>query len=133
VTVIDKIAWIRLEDGAVLSSRSRGKDVYYLPGGKRERGGESDIDTLVREIREELSVRIVTGTARYLGTFEAQAHGHPDGAVVRMTRYTADYDGVLRPDSEIEELVWLSYADRGRVSPVDQIIFDHLHEVGGLR
>lgn len=132
MTVIDKIAWIRLEDGAVLSSRSRGKDVYYLPGGKRERG-ESDIDTLVREIREELSVRIVAGTARYLGTFEAQAHGHPEGLLVRMTCYTADYDGVLRPDSEIEELVWLSYADRGRVSPVDQVIFDHLHETSGLR
>ena len=58
MTIIDKIAWIRLEDGAILSSRSRGKDVYYLPGGKRE-PGESDVDTLVREIREELSVAIV--------------------------------------------------------------------------
>ena len=38
MTIIDKIAWIRLEDGAILSSRSRGKDVYYLPGGKREPG-----------------------------------------------------------------------------------------------
>ncbi|GIH14065.1 NUDIX hydrolase [Rugosimonospora africana] len=130
--VIDKVAWIRLEDGAILSSRSRGKDVYYLPGGKRE-PGEDDIDTLVREVREELSVTIATGTARYLGTFEAQAHGHPDGTVVRMTCYTADYDGVLRPDSEIEELAWLSYADRGRVSPVDQVIFDHLRETAGLR
>ncbi|SCL72756.1 hypothetical protein GA0070606_6273 [Micromonospora citrea] len=36
MTVIDKIAWIRLENGAILSSRSRGKDVYHIPGGKRE-------------------------------------------------------------------------------------------------
>lgn len=35
---IDKIAWIHLENGAILSSRSRGKDVYYIPGGKREPG-----------------------------------------------------------------------------------------------
>jgi len=33
---IDKIAWIRLEEGRILSTRSRGKEVYYLPGGKRE-------------------------------------------------------------------------------------------------
>ena len=46
--VIDKIAWIHLDDGKILSTRSRGKDVYYLPGGKRE-PGETDLDTLVRE------------------------------------------------------------------------------------
>jgi hypothetical protein len=34
MTIIDKIAWIHLENGAILSSRSRGKDVYYIPGGK---------------------------------------------------------------------------------------------------
>ena len=34
--------------------------------------------------------------------------------------------------SEIAELAWLSYADRDRVSPVDQIIFDHLHGDGEL-
>jgi 8-oxo-dGTP diphosphatase len=132
VTVIDKIAWIRLEHGAILSSRSRGKDVYYLPGGKRE-PGESDLDTLAREIREELSVSIAADTAAPVGTFHAQAHGHPGGTVVRMTCYTADYRGILRPAAEIEEIVWLSYADRHRVSAVDQLIFDHLHRTAGLR
>lgn len=126
MTVIDKIAWIHLDAGAVLSTRSRGKEVYYLPGGKRE-PGETDMDTLVREIREELSVSIAVGTAAHLGTFHAQAHGHPDGTRVRMTCYTADHQGVLRPDGEIEEIAWLRFGDRDRVSPVDQIIFDHLH------
>ena len=132
MTIIDKIAWIRLEDGAILSSRSRGKDVYYLPGGKRE-PGESDLDTLVREIREELSVAIVPDSTEHVGTFHAQAHGHSEGTTVRMTCYSADYRGVLQPDNEIEEIVWLTYADRHRVAPVDQIIFDHLHEATRLR
>jgi len=132
MTIIDKIAWIRLEDGAILSSRSRGKDVYYLPGGKRE-PGESDIDTLVREIREELSVAIVPDTVEHVGIFHAQAHGNPEGTTVRMTCYSADYRGVLQPDNEIEEIVWLTYADRHRVAPVDQIIFDHLREATRLR
>jgi 8-oxo-dGTP diphosphatase len=129
---IDKIAWIHLQNGAILSTRSRGKDVYYIPGGKRE-PGESDIDTLVREIREELSVAIVVDSAAHAGTFHAQAHGYPDGTVVRMTCYTADYRGVLRAASEIEEIVWLTYSDRHRVPPVDQIIFDHLYQTTRLR
>jgi 8-oxo-dGTP diphosphatase len=100
MTVIDKIAWIRLEDGAILSSRSRGKDVYYLPGGKRE-PGEGDIDTLVREVQEELSVAIIPDSAQHVGVFQAQAHGHPDGTIVRRTCYTtADYQGTLQPDSQ---------------------------------
>jgi 8-oxo-dGTP diphosphatase len=66
MSLIDKIAWIRLEGGAILSSRSRGKDVEYLPGGKRE-PGESDIDTLVGEMHEELSVAIVPDTIEHVG------------------------------------------------------------------
>jgi hypothetical protein len=67
------------------------------------------------------------------GTFQAQAHGHAVGVPVRMTCYTADYQGTLTASSEIDELAWLTYADRDRVSPVDQLIFDHLHGNGQLR
>ncbi|BAL88850.1 putative NUDIX hydrolase [Actinoplanes missouriensis 431] len=129
--MIDKVAWIHLKDGAILSTRSIGKDVYYLPGGKRE-PGESDIDTLIREINEELDVIIVADSATHAGTFHAQAHGHPDGIMVRMTCYTAEYRGELRPNSEIEEIAWLTYANRHQVSAVDQIIFDQLHQKAKL-
>ncbi|TWP50929.1 NUDIX domain-containing protein [Lentzea tibetensis] len=129
--MIDKVAWIHLVDGEVLGTRSHGKDTYYLPGGKRE-PGESDVDTLVREIREELSVRIDPATAEHLGTFEAQAHGRADGTIVRMTCYTARHSGELAPANEIAELAWLTLADLDRVSPVDRIIFAHLHEQGVL-
>jgi 8-oxo-dGTP diphosphatase len=130
-TTVDKIAWIRLDGGKILSTRSRGKDVYYIPGGKRG-PGETDLDTLVREIEEELAVAIDPATARHIGTFRAQAHGHASGVTVQMTCYTADHQGTPVPSSEIDEVVWLVYRDRDRVSPVDQIIFDHLHQAGLL-
>ena len=129
--LIDKIAWIRLEGGRILSTRSKGKDVYYIPGGKRE-GRETDLETLAREIREELSVDILPKTARLYGVFEAQAHGHAEGVIVRMTCYTADFRGELKPDSEIAEMVWLTTADIGSVSPVDKLIFADLQAKGLL-
>ncbi|MEV1015314.1 NUDIX domain-containing protein [Micromonospora sp. NPDC049801] len=129
---IDKVAWILIEDGRVLSTRSQGKDVWYLPGGKRE-PGESDLETLRREIGEELSVEVEVRGATHLGTFTAQAHGHAAGVAVRMTCYRAGYRGRLRPASEIAEMAWLGYADRHRTSPVDQLIFDHLSAADLLR
>lgn len=126
MATIDKLAWVRVEGRRVLSARSRGKDVYFLPGGKRE-PGESDEEALIREVREELSVALNSDTLRPLHVFEAQAHGQPEGVVVRMTCFTGEYEGELRPAAEIEEVAWLSYADRPRVSLVGQIIFDWLH------
>ncbi|SET20968.1 NUDIX hydrolase [Stigmatella erecta] len=130
-TTIDKIAWLHVVNGRVLSARSKGKDIYYLPGGKRD-PGETDIDTLAREVEEELSVRIKPETVSHFGTFEAQAHGKSEGVQVKMTCYLADFEGELSPASEIAELVWLTYADRARVSAVSQLIFDTLHEMKRL-
>jgi len=129
--VIDKIAWLHLVDGRILSTRSRGKDVYYLPGGKRE-PGETDAETLIREVREEVDVEIKPESIEPAGVFEAQADGKASGVVVRMTCFTASYTGTLKASSEIEEITWLGYADREKVSAVDKLIFDHLHNAGQL-
>ena len=127
--LIDKIAFIHIKDKKMLSTRSKGKDVFYIPGGKRE-AGESDIDTLVREIKEELSVDIIRESAEYLGTYSAQAHGHAEGITVQMTCYRAEFSGELAPASEIEEMVWLTCDDLDKVSPVDKIIMADLQRKG---
>ena len=123
--IIDKIAWLHLHNGQVLSTRSHGKDRYYFPGGKRE-AGETDAQTLLREIEEELTVVLDSASFVHVGIFEAPAHGHPAGVLVRMTCYYARYTGTLQPAAEIAEVVWLSYRHRPQVSAVDQLIFDWL-------
>ncbi|WP_330230860.1 NUDIX domain-containing protein [Nocardia sp. NBC_00508] len=129
--LIDTVAWVRIEDGRILCARPRGKDVFYIPGGKRE-GGETDIQTLVREIEEELAVALLPETVAHVGTYEA-AHGPASAAVVRMSCYTADYRGTLSASSEIEEVAWFRYADRVLVPLVDQLLFDDLVHAGLLR
>lgn len=128
---IDKIAFIYLKDGKILSTLSKGKDTYYIPGGKRE-NGESDEETLIRECKEELTIDIKRNSIKYYGTFEAQAHGKSEGVLVKMTCYTADFDGNLEANSEIQEIRWLDYNDLNKISPVDKLIFADLYEKGLL-
>jgi len=131
MNIIDKVAYLHLIEGRILSTRSKGKDKYYIPGGKRE-GNESDLETLYREVKEELSVDIIPESAQLYGIFEAQAHGKAEGVIVRMICYTADFVGQLQADSEIAEIVWLNYKDINNVSPVDKLIFEDLRLKGLL-
>ena len=127
---IDKIAFLYLKDGKILSTLSKGKDTYYIPGGKRE-GNETDEETLVRECKEELTIDINEDTIKYYGTFEAQAHGKAEGILVKMTCYMADFDGELKADSEIQEIKWLDYSNLDvKISPVDTLIFKDLYDKG---
>ena len=129
--LIDTVAWIHLRDGRVLGTRSRGKELFFVPGGKRH-PGESDLDTLVREAKEELTVALTRATARHFGTYEAAAAPGAPLPRVRMACYTAEFVGELTPSAEIEELTWLSYADRDRTPPVDRLVFDELLARGWL-
>ncbi|WP_330173801.1 NUDIX domain-containing protein [Streptomyces sp. NBC_01498] len=129
--LIDTVAWVRVERGRILCARSRGKDVFYIPGGKRE-GAETDLETLLREVGEEIDVAVLPATAVHLGTYEAQAHDRPEGDLVRMSCYSGDYTGTPAASNEIEEIRWLGYADRDRVAPVDQLLFDDLRASGEL-
>ena len=124
-TYIDKLAFIELRDRKVLETKSRGKDTWYIPGGKRDEG-ESDSDALIREVREELSVDIDPATIAHYGTFEAPAHGKPEGTVVRMTCYQAKYSGELKPSAEVELMDWFDYSKKDLTSAVDNLIFDDL-------
>ena len=126
-TYIDKLAFIELRGRKVLETKSRGKDTWYIPGGKRD-GDETDQQALIREIKEELSVDIDPATIVHYGTFEAQADGKPEGTVVRMTCYLAKYSGELSPSAEVEHMDWLDYSKKSLVSPVDKLIFDDLKE-----
>ncbi len=118
---VDKIAFIQTENGKILSTKSKGKDKYYIPGGKRELG-ETDEQTLIREISEELSVNIIPKSMEYVGTFKAQSDGQKKGIIVKMTCYKAKYSGVLKANSEIEEIKWLNFGDLDIISEVDKKI-----------
>jgi hypothetical protein len=124
---VDAIAWVHVRDRRLLVVRAKGKDRFYLPGGKRE-SGESDAAALSREVREELGVDLRHETLRLSTVIVDTAHGYADGRQVRMACYTAEHVGTPAANGEIAELAWLSHRDGGRCAPAARRVLDELHE-----
>ncbi|MFF5144738.1 hypothetical protein ACFY6U_34315 [Streptomyces sp. NPDC013157] len=72
----------------------------------------------MREIDEELQTAIDPGSMVRFVTFEI-GEGHRDHGPFRMLCYTAGHRGELTPSRETAEQAWFRYADRDRVSAVD--------------
>ena len=104
------VALAHISAGRLLLVRSSGKDGFYLPGGKPD-PGESDLETLAREIREELDCDVDPSTLVYYTTTTAQAFAKPRGVLVAVTTYRGNLIGVPRPTSEVVELRYFSLAD----------------------
>ena len=122
---VDKIAFLHIKERKVLVALNEGSDVWYLPGGHRE-PGETDAETLIREAKEELAVDVISDTIEYFDTYEAQAHGEPEGKMARITCYTASYRGELEANSEIAALAFFPYNQRDQTSAPTLLLFDDL-------
>jgi 8-oxo-dGTP pyrophosphatase MutT (NUDIX family) len=92
-------------DGYALLVRKRGTSAFMQPGGKIERD-EGRIQTLIRELREELSLAILPSQPIYLGRFMAPAANEP-GFTVDAELYKVETDADIIQAAEIEELAWV--------------------------
>ena len=107
--MIDKVGLLTIRDGRVLLCRKkRGTQLLILPGGKRE-AGESSLECLARELREELG-GVAAVFPELVGVYTHQAAGEPEKQV-RIELYSADLTGEPRPQSEIAELIWFGAGD----------------------
>ena len=97
-------AIVQDDSGRVLLVRKKGTRVFIQPGGKIHEG-ESHIETLQRELAEELSCAIQPDPV-YLGTFTAPA-ANEQGSHVEAAIYRVHLAGPIRSASEIEEILWL--------------------------
>src|SRR5258708_31057314 len=124
---VDALGWVRVENRKLLAVRTSGKDSFYLPGGKRE-PGESDLDALLREVREEVSVHLLPDTLVPVGTFRAPAHDYPPGTNVDLVCYMADFEGEIKPAAEIAEMAWLGPQDADPCPPAGRMVMDELRQ-----
>ena len=117
---IDKLSWLPVRGRKVLFARSRGQELFYSPGGKRETG-ESDEQALIREVREETGVELDPTTIKHWHTFVGPSVVAPDSQV-KLTCFDAIGDREPVPTGEIEELAWFTTADVHRTTPTGREI-----------
>lgn len=99
---IEKVGLAAFDDDRLLVVRKQGSATFILPGGKPE-AGETQLQTLAREIDEELGCTVEG--ARYLRSFiDETADG---SATVTVHLYFGDLRGKPHPSAEIVELRWL--------------------------
>ena len=105
-TIIRSVAAIATDaDGRGLLVRPRGTAMFMLPGGKPA-AGEAALDTLDRELAEELGCAPERASAVPLGRFRAPAANEPRPVVEAELLHVA-LAGTPTPQSEIEELRWV--------------------------
>ena len=115
----DKVGLLAMRDGKILLCRKRhGTPLLILPGGCRE-PGESSLDCLSRELREELGEVVASGV-ELIGIYTDRAAGSEtvQPKTVRIDLYRGELLGDPVASSELGELVWFGEDDdRARVAP----------------
>lgn len=130
---IDVAAVALIRDRRVLMVTARGRDVYFMPGGKID-AGESVQDAAAREAREEVSIELPASALSELFVVATQAHGEPEGRLVRMHVFGVDAAVAASvtpvPSAEVSELHWVGAADVDRCPPAGAEVLQRLAALG---
>ncbi|KAB2789409.1 NUDIX domain-containing protein [Brucella anthropi] len=113
-TILIAAAIVRDEAGRFLLVRKRGSEIFFQPGGKID-AGEQPETALIREIEEELGIRIAESQLSYAAKMSAPAANELDATVEAELFHLSLKEGqVPAASSEIEELIWLKAGDQSR-------------------
>ena len=102
-----KVRAIIIEDNKLLINRNRKSPIFLAPGGKVKQG-ETNLEALARELREELTVELES--AEEFGTYYSDKALFDD-LPLKLVMYFVRFKGTPKPSSEILENIWLSGED----------------------
>jgi len=110
--------------GRVLVVRKKGTTRFMQPGGKPE-AGETPAQTLIRELEEELGLRVAEDELQPLGTFISAAANEPGQRVVADAFALRAEREDVTVQAELAELRWLERGDRTSI-PLAPLSEEHL-------
>lgn len=102
----ERVQCIILRDKKILFVNDKYADHYYPPGGKIDEG-ERHEDTLIRELDEEIGVRVVD--------FKFVLFYDVENVILKVPQrehtYLVNIEGEPIPSSEIRDAVWVSWEE----------------------
>jgi len=116
---MSKIGAAIVRDGKLLIVKESGLEKYGIPGGTIK-PNETDIDCLMREIKEELSTTIKTDSLDFIGTFEDVAMNEPN-KIIQIKLYKVELEDKPTKSPEIEDISWFGKNDDLNIlGPIDK-------------
>ena len=128
-TYINKLALLHIENKKLLVVYARGRDQWFFVGGKPDEG-ETKMEALKREVKEEVDSDIKEETLKVYGEFEAPAHGKPEGTFVRTYVYTGALVSEPKPSAEIDRIGYIGKEGLDNATVLGKIILEKLIEDG---
>lgn len=105
---VRKAGGIIIKNRKLLVVRHKNRELFISPGGKQGLG-ESMEETLIREIREEVSLEITQADLEKFGSFTATDAEHPERALHMEVFMIKKWKGQvkLNPEDKIGEFRWV--------------------------
>ncbi|MGK0554661.1 NUDIX domain-containing protein [Macrococcus capreoli] len=116
---------VDIKENQILLVKVRQNEKYYLPGGKIE-AGESDIESLIREMEEELSVKLDASKLTYLDTIVGPAYPDTDNEV-ELRCYTYEGLGQIKKSSEITDAQYIDMNDTTNIAPAVKVLIQKIN------
>ena len=125
-TIIYKTALAVFKDKKMIMVRTTKNDeVFYTLGGKIEEG-ETGIECLNREVKEEAGVEIIENSLQFLHEFEAPAYGR-ENTLVNIKLYEGKLKSEPVPSSEVVEIAYFdSSVDTKHLTEITVDMFEWL-------
>lgn len=98
------------QNNKLLLAFSNKKQAWYLPGGKLDMG-ESSLQAIIRECKEELSIDLESERLHYYCHTTAPAYGEEKNIIMEQDCFLYELEETIQPNNEIGAVQFFSFEE----------------------